>query len=210
MFHNLQFLRTLPLPSVRTILSLYLLIDLVPNCLPNEYLTEMSRTCHFESRAFIKHSWTTLLISVLIIFANQISKQYEHVVNSTVMTVFYLKGGCLKDNHLENSPLFFFCLTSSIRKGMRACIDQTVFFQQIRLQATSQLHEMEWLQIHVGGTAVGEQKYCTESGQRVSGTSNGVQKCSLGKNALLPSPNVLPGSNWCLMDFQSQQWGLCF
>lgn len=110
MFHNLQFLRTLPLPSVRTILSLYLLIDLVPNCLPNEYLTEMSRTCYFESRAFIKHSWTTLLISVLIIFANQISKQYEHVVNSTVMTVFYLKGSCLKDNHLENSPPFFFVL----------------------------------------------------------------------------------------------------
>lgn len=49
----------------------------------------------------------------------------------------------------------------------------------------------------MGGTcAAGEQDYCTESGQSVSGTSNSVQKHSLGKNALLPSPNVLPVSNW--------------
>lgn len=58
----------------------------------------------------------------------------------------------------------------------------------------------------MGGTcAAGEQDYCTESGQSVSGTSNSVQKHSLGKNALLPSPNVLPVSNWWFMGFQSQQ-----
>lgn len=130
-----------------------------------------------------------LLISLLIIFANQTSEQHKRIISWTAITLKYFS--ITKKTYPENSSQYFNHSEFFRTEGIRARSGPSGGFQQIGLQTIWQPHEMERpLQVHSGGRAAGEQNYCTESGQRASGISYCVQKRSLGKNALLPSPNT--------------------